>query len=840
MTRVAVGKAAVAIVMSGVTLALPSAAVAVPINVAPATGTLSATNNDYQQIENAVTAVNSGDEIVLDGTFDWTEPNAASSWALGNDGTTGNADDFSIVIPPNKNNVTIRAITPGGATIQGPGDLLTQNLEGVFLTDGGDNQNLKFSGLRILDFDLAIGMFSGAGGADAFNGAKVIDNFIRVPADNNATAAPPDVNQNIGIHYSFGTNQEISGNTIQLAGNAVSVGSTAASDIGMQSNTSGGAVYDGLVIEDNVLEVLNAQAAPPAQPERILGIWENGAAHTSDITVRNNEFTNLAAGNNPVANLQSAFRVTSHSSAMTTVTYEQNDITGANIGYEWLTGLNFSGNQPVRLTANDITDANTGVLVQSQGIVNLFRNEIVGSGPPGGVRVTSGTLMGIGGGPAASENVLADGAGAGLRIDAGGSVSGAVAVNELSNNAGVGIQNSGPALDAKLNWWGTTDPAVIYDEVAGGFTGLRPHLRSGVDEQPGTRGFQGDPSRITIDSLSSTGNGSPDSFSVEQSGGNIVAKHGATTIANGPLTEVHVHGTPDVDTLTVDAAGGSVVATTGLTGAGGDDALVVDDSTRATGQNYVASPGALDRSAGAGDVAFAASTEKVEVRGGSGADSFDVTPSADTVFDLRGNDPTTVPGDTLTYRATTQSPVRTPATGPDGEFTDSGVQKVLFGGIEESSAALPPLPPPNAPSGDPGGGGGPQPPPGNADVISPVATGLRLSPSRIAKRGRRQRPIPTVNFTLSEDANVELALFQKVKGRRVGNRCSTRRRTGRRCTILRRKLAQSVAGKQGANRVRLSSRVRRLARGDYQLTLVATDSAGNKSTPRRANLKIIR
>ena len=848
MARVAVGRAAVAVAVAGIALALPNAAGATTINVVPATPPFSAANNDYQQIENAVTGVNNGDEIVLNGTFDWTEPNAAGSWALGNNGAAGGGDDFSIVIPPNKLNVTIRSLTPGSATIQGPGDFATQNLETVFEANGaGDYDNLTFSGLRILDFDLAIGMFSGAGGTDAYKGAKVTDNFIRVPADLNATAAPIDVNQNIGLHYSVGMNQEISVNTIQLAGNGVSntPGGSVASSVGMQSNTSTGAVYDGLVIENNVLEVLNAQAA---DPERILGIWENGNTHTSDITVRNNEFTNLAAGNSPAANDQRAFRVTSHSSATTTVTYEQNDITGASIGFEWLAGQNFSGNQPVRMTANDITDANTGVLVQSQGIVNLFRNEIVGSGTPGGVRVTSGTLIGVSGGPAASENVVADGAGAGLRLDAasgpniGGLVSGAVRGNELSDNVGVDLQNSGPSpIDARLNWWGTTDPAVIYDEVVGAFSGLRPHLRSGVDEQPGTRGFQGDPSRITIDSLSSTGNGVADSFTVEQSGGNVVAKHGATTIANAPLTEVHVHGTPDVDTLTVNAAGGPVTAITGLTGAGGDDALIVDDSTRTTGQNYVASPGTLDRSAGAGDSAFAPSTEKVEVRGGSGADAFDVTPSADTIFDLRGNDPTTVPGDTLTYRATTQSPVRTPATGPDGEFTDSGVQKVLFAGIEESSAVLPPLPPPNVPPGDPSGGGGPQQPPGNAaDVISPVATGLRLSPSRIAKRGRRQRPIPTVNFTLSEDANVELVLFQKVKGRRVGSRCITRRRTGRRCTILRRKLAQSVAGKQGPNKVRLSSRIRRLGRGDYQLTLMATDSAGNKSTPRRANLKIIR
>src|SRR6185436_17208133 len=87
-----------------------------------------------------------------------------------------------------------------------------------------------------------------------------------------------------------------------------------AADVGMQSNTSGGSGYDGLQITGNTIHVLNAQAA---DPQVILGIWENGHAHTSDITVSGNTFTNLGAGNNTATNLQRGFRVTSHSSATT-------------------------------------------------------------------------------------------------------------------------------------------------------------------------------------------------------------------------------------------------------------------------------------------------------------------------------------------------------------------------------------------------------------------------------------------------------------------------------------------------------------------------------------------
>ena len=125
----------------------------------------------------------------------------------------------------------------------------------------------------------------------------------------------------------------------------------------MQSNTSGGAVYDGLQITNNIVRVLNAQDA--TNPQVVLGIWENGHAHSSNITVSGNQFVNQHAGNNPATNLQRGFRVTSHSSATTTVTYSNNSISGANIGFQWIAGSNFSGNQPVAVTGNTISNSGT-------------------------------------------------------------------------------------------------------------------------------------------------------------------------------------------------------------------------------------------------------------------------------------------------------------------------------------------------------------------------------------------------------------------------------------------------------------------------------------------------
>ncbi len=203
---------------------------AASISVSPAGESANPFDNDYTRINNAVQATPAGGTVTLNGNFTWVEPNAAASWAKGSDGSTGtvafNNDNYCILPPANRNNVTITAPGVGGATIQGPGDLAAVNLEGVFqYFNGGDNQNLTISNLRILDFDLAIGMFNGAGGVDAYNGAKILDNYILVARDLNATAAPADVNQNIAIHYSFGTNQQISGNTIDFAGDGVSNGS---------------------------------------------------------------------------------------------------------------------------------------------------------------------------------------------------------------------------------------------------------------------------------------------------------------------------------------------------------------------------------------------------------------------------------------------------------------------------------------------------------------------------------------------------------------------------------------------------------------------------------------
>lgn len=478
--------------------------------VTPAT-VPTATDNDYTRLANIMGLISSGDTVTLSGTFDWSEPNAAASWALGNDGLSGTGDDYSLLAPVGINDVTWTSASLGSARIQGPGDLAAVNLEGVFYFDGGDNQNWTLSNLEIFDFDLAIGFFFGSGGTDAYSNTTITNNHIRVPVDLNASVAPIDVNQNIGIHFSFGANETISDNIIDIDGAGVSDGANFSTSVGMQSNTSGGSVYDGLVISGNTI---NVTGSLNAQPSTILGIWENGDAQSSDITVSGNHFNNQT-GANAATNLMRAFRVTSHSSATTTVVYSDNTVDGANIGFQWLPGADFAGDQPVQLTGNVVTNTQTGVLIQSNGLAtlsnnildgiggtsigvdivagataSLFRNEI--SGTNLGVNA-SGTLV------SASENFVRNNAGDGIRINSTGIVTGAISDNDLSGNTGLSISNlSASLINAPGNFYGVSTPAGVGAEVSSNVD-YSPWLNLGTDTDLVTAGFQGDFSSLGVD-----------------------------------------------------------------------------------------------------------------------------------------------------------------------------------------------------------------------------------------------------------------------------------------------------------------------------------------------------
>jgi uncharacterized repeat protein (TIGR01451 family) len=587
-------------------------AASVTINSGPDTD---AANNDYRRIQNALNAAVSGDTIILSGTFDFTAPFAAAAWAAGNDGIAGNADDYEVSAPRGINNVTLTATSLGSATIQGPGDLPALDLESFLVFDaslapGGGNQGWTISNLRILDFDLSIGMF--AVGVSDYNNTLIQNNFIRIATDLNATVAPSDTLQNIGLHFSFGTNQSILGNSFQVPGNGVSNGANFSSTVVMQSNTSGGAIYDGLIIANNVTHVLNAQSA---NPQVILGIWDNCHAHTSNISITTNSFLNDAVGNSPTLNIQRAFRVTSHSSATTTVNYATNTMAGANIGFQWISGSNFTGNLPVRLTGNTVTNCDTGVLIQSNGVAHLDTDVITGSGAGGGVHVVTGLLSAAG----ASTNgifrtFVTGGSSDGVLIDAtAGAITDPMTQNDFSNNTGFGLKNqSATTINAILNYWGSNIAASVAAEVNGLVT-YDPWLASGTDIS-GSIGFQPFIWATTTTVVNKTtfiGTGAADT-------GSMLATSPITLTMDGDTGFV-----PTAQLLNVDIQLGSsddlfTLGQTGIPtifdGGPGNDTLIgtnVAQTWNITGGNSGNIPGATS-----------AFTTTESLRGGTAADNF--------------------------------------------------------------------------------------------------------------------------------------------------------------------------------------------------------------------------
>ncbi len=153
-------------------------------------------------------------------------------------------------------------------------------------------------------------------------------------------------------------------------------------------------------------------------------------------------------------------------------------------------------------------------------------------------------------------------------------------------------------------------------------------------------------------------------------------------------------------------------------------------------------------------------------------------------------------------------------------------------------------------------GGGPppaQPPVPAADMIRPGFLAVSMSPRTFAvdARGRRETAVDaraqrgtTFRYRLSESARVLFTIEVATAGRRVGRSCRRPSRSNATRPRCRRFLVAgrfAQLGALGANAKPFSGRIgsRRLRPGKHRATLIATDAAGNASTPERIAFTVV-
>jgi hypothetical protein len=151
------------------------------------------------------------------------------------------------------------------------------------------------------------------------------------------------------------------------------------------------------------------------------------------------------------------------------------------------------------------------------------------------------------------------------------------------------------------------------------------------------------------------------------------------------------------------------------------------------------------------------------------------------------------------------------------------------------------------PSGNPG------PAPKTAPVPTPVIANVAQTHrvwregGKLAQISRAKKKPPvgtTFSFSLNEPGSVTFTFARSVAGRKVGHGCVARTRNKARRTLCKRTVTAgslSFPGHSGANKVAFQGRLsqgRKLPPGGYTLTITATNSAGQTSSPQKLSFTI--
>jgi hypothetical protein len=128
------------------------------------------------------------------------------------------------------------------------------------------------------------------------------------------------------------------------------------------------------------------------------------------------------------------------------------------------------------------------------------------------------------------------------------------------------------------------------------------------------------------------------------------------------------------------------------------------------------------------------------------------------------------------------------------------------------------------------------------DHTPPALSKLSARPSTVRLAGpHRKGRNAMLSLTVSEPSLLTFTAELVLPGRRSGKRCVAGRTHGKACTAYK-KIGGSLSfdARPGQNTVPFSGRLgtRTLKHGRYRLTAIATDPAGNRSTPARVTITV--